>query len=70
MRVGLKPKTRKGEIRNEEVIKDLVKGSAGAEDEIDGALNEAVVEIVKTLVIVQCVLIPVEAAIVKCCFRP
>lgn len=49
---------------------DLVERSAIAENEVDGALNEAVVEVVKALVVVEGVLAAVEAAVVKSGFRP
>lgn len=47
------------------VVHYLVERSAVAEDEVDGALDEAVVEVVKALVVVECVLSTDEATVVE-----
>lgn len=49
---------------------DLIEWCAVAKDEVDGALDEAIVEVVKALVIVEGVLAAVEAAIVEGGLRP
>lgn len=48
----------------------LVKGPAVAENEINRALDKAIIEVVETLVIIKSVLIPIKTAVIKCSLGP
>lgn len=49
---------------------DLIKGAGIAEDEINGALNKAITEIVNTVVIIKRVLTTIKTTIVKRSISP
>ena len=49
---------------------DLIEGPAIAKNEVNGALDEAIVEIVKALVVIKSILRAIETAVVECSLCP